>query len=258
MAVSPDSVRTALDHGFVHVAYRPQMLQSDSGATMQQGVIGLARWPRERTDWGALRAWAWGASQLREEMARDPRVNGERISLAGHSRFGKGVLVAAAFDHAFADANVSSSGAGGACRDLAKAVRRELDRDAAVAGRVFMAAAVTGAVVAEQQRAGMEKCAAGVGRVGEAAGDDGRDGNAAVALLEGAVPRSGAADELVERPAVAAGEAARRRLGLFENGGGFAHGPNIAIFPKRRKLAGSILLTSRRQLSRRKTFGENL
>jgi len=110
----PDSVRTALDHGFIHVAYRPQMLQADNGAEMQQGVIGLARWPREKTDWGALRAWAWGASQLREELARDPRVNGRRISLAGHSRFGKGVLVAAAFDLAFADADVSSSGAGGA------------------------------------------------------------------------------------------------------------------------------------------------
>jgi hypothetical protein len=110
----PDGVATALAHGFTHVAYRPQMLQSDSGATMQQGVIGLARWPRERYDWGALRAWGWGASQLREELARDPRINGERISLQGHSRFGKGVLVAAAFDHAFADANVSSSGAGGA------------------------------------------------------------------------------------------------------------------------------------------------
>lgn len=110
----PDSLRTALDRGFVHVAYRPQMLQSDSGATMRQGVIGLARWPREKTDWGALRAWAWGASRLREELARDPRINGQRISLAGHSRFGKGVLVAAAFDLAFADADVSSSGAGGA------------------------------------------------------------------------------------------------------------------------------------------------
>ncbi|MEO6389202.1 MAG: hypothetical protein ABIT16_11225 [Croceibacterium sp.] len=110
----PDSVQTALAHGFVHVAYRPQLLQSDSGAMMQQGVIGLARWPREQYDWGALRAWAWGASQLREELARDPRVNGQRISLAGHSRFGKGVLVAAAFDLAFADADVSSSGAGGA------------------------------------------------------------------------------------------------------------------------------------------------
>ncbi|KRA83160.1 hypothetical protein [Altererythrobacter sp. Root672] len=110
----PDGVAMALSRGFTHVAFRPQMLQADSAAQMQQGVIGLARWPREKTDWGALRAWAWGASQLREEMARDPRINGERISLQGHSRFGKGVLVAAAFDHAFADANVSSSGAGGA------------------------------------------------------------------------------------------------------------------------------------------------
>ena len=110
----PDSVQTALSHGFAHVAYRPQLLQADNGAEMQQGVIGLARWPREKTDWGALRAWGWGASQLRQELARDPRVNGDRISLAGHSRFGKGVLVAAAFDPAFADVDVSSSGAGGA------------------------------------------------------------------------------------------------------------------------------------------------
>ena len=110
----PDSVNLALEHGFAHVAYRPQMLQADTAAQMQQGVIGLARWPREQYDWGALRAWAWGASQLREELAHDPRINGQRISLQGHSRFGKGVLVAAAFDHAFADANVSSSGAGGA------------------------------------------------------------------------------------------------------------------------------------------------
>lgn len=109
----PDTVQLALDNGFAHVAYRPQMLQADGAGPMAQGVIGLARWPREKHDWGALRAWAWGASQLREEMAKDPRINGERISLTGHSRFGKGVLVAAAFDHKFADAHVSSSGAGG-------------------------------------------------------------------------------------------------------------------------------------------------
>jgi hypothetical protein len=110
----PDPVAQALDHGFAYVEYRPQLLQADTAATMADGVIGLARWPREKTDWGALRAWGWGASQLREELARDPRIEGERISLTGHSRFGKGVLVAAAFDHAFADAHVSSSGAGGA------------------------------------------------------------------------------------------------------------------------------------------------
>ena len=110
----PDSVALALERGFAHVAYRPQLLQPDNAADMAEGVIGLARWPRERHDWGALRAWAWGASALREELAADPRIDGSRISLTGHSRFGKGVLVAAAFDHAFADAHVSSSGAGGA------------------------------------------------------------------------------------------------------------------------------------------------
>ncbi len=80
---------------------------------MREGIIGLARWPRAANDWGALRAWAWGASRLREELAHDPRINARRISLVGHSRFGKGVLVAAAFDHEFADALVSSAGAGG-------------------------------------------------------------------------------------------------------------------------------------------------
>jgi hypothetical protein len=103
-----------LDHGWAHVAYRVQLLQADTAAQMQQGVIGLARWPRERHDWGALRAWGWGASQLRQELAKDARFDGGRVSLAGHSRFGKAVLVAAAFDHEFADALVSSSGAGGA------------------------------------------------------------------------------------------------------------------------------------------------
>jgi hypothetical protein len=110
----PDAIAQALDHGWAYVAYRPQSLQADTAARMQQGVIGLARWPREKTDWGALRAWAWGASQLREELAKNPRIAGDRISLTGHSRFGKGVLVAAAFDPEFADAHVSSSGAGGA------------------------------------------------------------------------------------------------------------------------------------------------
>jgi len=110
----PDPVAQAIDHGFAYVEYRPQRLQPDNGATLKDGVIGLARWPRAKTDWGALRAWAWGASRLREELARDPRILGKRISLVGHSRFGKGVLVAAAFDPAFADADVSSSGAGGA------------------------------------------------------------------------------------------------------------------------------------------------
>ncbi len=110
----PDPKAMALERGWGHVAYRVQMLQADTAALMEQGLIGLVRWPREKRDWGALHAWGWGASRLREQLAADPRIDGERIGLAGHSRFGKAVLVASAFDHAFADALVSSSGAGGA------------------------------------------------------------------------------------------------------------------------------------------------
>jgi hypothetical protein len=110
----PDTQAMVLKRGWAHVAYRPTLLQADTAAQMRQGLIGLVRWPRERHDWGALRAWGWGASKLREELAKDPRIDGSQVSLAGHSRFGKAVLVAAAFDHAFADALVSSSGAGGA------------------------------------------------------------------------------------------------------------------------------------------------
>jgi hypothetical protein len=110
----PDTQAMVLNRGWAQVDYRPQLLQADTAAQMQQGIIGLVRWPREQHDWGALRAWGWGASRLREEMAKDPRIDGSQVSLAGHSRFGKAVLVATAFDHAFADALVSSSGAGGA------------------------------------------------------------------------------------------------------------------------------------------------
>lgn len=130
-APPPSPIRQALDRGWAWIEYRPQFLQDDNGARMQAGVIGLARWPRQQSDWGALRAWAWGASQLRMELARDPRFNPRMITLTGHSRFGKGVLVAAAFDHEFADAHVSSSGAGGA-----KLMRRDFgERWENLAGR---------------------------------------------------------------------------------------------------------------------------
>ena len=110
----PSLREAALKRGWAHFAYRPTLLQADALGKLCQGVIGLVRCPREEHDWGALRAWGWGASKLRERLAADSRLDGTRISLAGHSRFGKAVLVAAAFDHAFADALVSSSGAGGA------------------------------------------------------------------------------------------------------------------------------------------------
>jgi 6-phosphogluconolactonase (cycloisomerase 2 family) len=94
----------------------PYTVQADNGAGLTQGIIGLVNQGRHRKpdDWGALRAWAWGASRALDYFETDPAVDARQVGLEGHSRFGKATLVAMAYDPRFAIAYVSSSGEGGA------------------------------------------------------------------------------------------------------------------------------------------------
>ncbi len=96
--------------------YIPTSAQADNGAGLTQGIIGLCNHgqPRQLDDWGALRAWAWGASRALDYFETDKSVDALRVGLEGHSRMGKASLVAMAFDHRFAIAYISSSGVGGA------------------------------------------------------------------------------------------------------------------------------------------------
>ena len=70
--------------------------------------------PRRLDDWGALSAWAWGASRVVDALKADPNVDASRIAIFGHSRYGKAALVAMAYDDRFKAGFISSSGAGGA------------------------------------------------------------------------------------------------------------------------------------------------
>ena len=70
--------------------------------------------PRKPDDWGALRAWAWGASRALDYFETDPAVDAKHVGIEGHSRYGKATLVTMAYDQRFAIAYVSSSGEGGA------------------------------------------------------------------------------------------------------------------------------------------------
>ncbi|HTD53821.1 MAG TPA: hypothetical protein VK670_00460, partial [Silvibacterium sp.] len=96
--------------------YIPTSVQADNGAGLTQGIIGLCNkgQPRKPDDWGALRAWAWGASRALDYFETDKSVDARQVGIEGHSRYGKAALVTMAYDPRFAIGYISSSGEGGA------------------------------------------------------------------------------------------------------------------------------------------------
>ncbi|HEU5071440.1 MAG TPA: acetylxylan esterase [Verrucomicrobiae bacterium] len=112
----PSWQQQVLARGWGYASLIPTSIQPDNGAGLMRGIIGLVNHgqPRKLDDWGALRAWAWGASRALDYFATDPAVDAKRVGLEGHSRYGKAALVAMAYDPRFAIAYISSSGEGGA------------------------------------------------------------------------------------------------------------------------------------------------
>jgi hypothetical protein len=94
----------------------PASVQADNGAGLTRGIIGLVNHGQPRTpeEWGALRAWAWGAGRGLDFLETDPTVDAKHVGIEGVSRYGKATLVTMAFDQRFAIGLVGSSGKGGA------------------------------------------------------------------------------------------------------------------------------------------------
>lgn len=111
----PSWQQQVLNKGWGYAILLPTSFQDDSGAGLNEGIIGLMNKGQLRTpdDWGTLRAWAWGASRALDYMATDKAVDSKQVGLEGHSRFGKTALVTMAYDQRFAVAYISSSGTGG-------------------------------------------------------------------------------------------------------------------------------------------------
>ena len=105
-----------ISRGWGYAIIVPSSIQADNGAGLKAGIIGLVNKGqlRKPDDWGALRAWAWGASRAIDYFETDKDVDTKRIAIEGLSRYGKAAIVAMAYDPRISLGFIGSSGAGGA------------------------------------------------------------------------------------------------------------------------------------------------
>jgi hypothetical protein len=112
----PPATEQLIADGWGYASIAPASIQADNGAGLTRGIIGLVNQgqPRKPDDWGALRAWAWGAARGLDYLETDSAVDAHRVGIEGVSRYGKAALIAMAYDTRFAVVLVGSSGEGGA------------------------------------------------------------------------------------------------------------------------------------------------
>jgi hypothetical protein len=116
-AGDPPAAQQLIADGWGYILLDPGSIQADNGAGLMKGIIGLVNKGqfRKPDDWGALRAWAWGAARALDYLeSNEPMVDSKHVGIEGVSRYGKAALVTLAFEPRFAMGLIGSSGEGGA------------------------------------------------------------------------------------------------------------------------------------------------
>ncbi|SCW71258.1 acetylxylan esterase [Mucilaginibacter sp. NFR10] len=116
MKGDPPTATQLIANGWGYVLIDPSSIQADNGEGLTKGIIGLVNkgQPRKPEDWGALRAWSWGAARALDYLETEPAVDAKYVGIEGVSRYGKAALVTLAFEQRFAMGLIGSSGEGGA------------------------------------------------------------------------------------------------------------------------------------------------
>ncbi len=111
----PSREQQLIQAGWGYALIDPASIQADNGAGLTRGIIGLVNkgQARKPDDWGALRAWAWGAARGLDYLETDSLVDSKHVGIEGVSRYGKAALVTLAFEQRFAMGLIGSSGKGG-------------------------------------------------------------------------------------------------------------------------------------------------
>jgi hypothetical protein len=111
-------VEQFLAAGFGVATFYKDDLAPDFTGSEGMGVKALYLKPGKTApadhEWGAIAAWAWGASRALDYLETYPAVDAKRVAVHGVSRLGKTALWAGAADERFAMVIASCSGEGGA------------------------------------------------------------------------------------------------------------------------------------------------
>ena len=91
----PPSTWELIAAGWGFASFDPASAQADNAEGLTRGIIGLVNkgQPRTPEQWGALRAWAWGAGRGLDYLETDPAVDAKHVGIEGVSRYGKAALV---------------------------------------------------------------------------------------------------------------------------------------------------------------------
>jgi hypothetical protein len=107
--------RTLNARGIAYISYQPNQIAADSIPTVGQrrGMLYDLYGGDSKTS--ALMGWGWAIHRIMDalETLPDAKINVKKIGVTGYSRYGKGAIVAGAFDERVALTVPGGSGAGG-------------------------------------------------------------------------------------------------------------------------------------------------
>jgi len=110
-----------IDRGYAVLSLYYNDVAFDGEDGFEGGLAGML--PKEDRC-GKIGLWAWAASRVLDWALDDPRLDGEKAAVIGHSRLGKTALLAGALDERFAAVISNDSGCSGAAISRNKAGER--------------------------------------------------------------------------------------------------------------------------------------